>query len=70
MIEIVGVDGNPNSQVVLDATGQQFVELEPGEYRVVAQPVDGFMNAPEVQRVVVEDGRVTEVTFAFDTGIR
>lgn len=70
MIDIVAADGNPDSQVVLDATGQQFVELEPGEYRVVAQPVDGFMNAPEVQRVVVEDGRVSEVMFAFDTGIR
>ncbi len=70
LIDIIDADGVQDRQVHLDAGGQQFVELEPGVYRVVAQPVDGFMNPPELQRVSIEDGRVTEVTFEFDTGIR
>jgi hypothetical protein len=70
VVDIIDAGGVQDRQVVLDATGQQFVELVPGEYRVVAQSAEGFMNAPEVQRVSIEDGRVTEVTFTFDTGIR
>jgi hypothetical protein len=70
VVDIIDADGVQDRHVVLDAAGQQFVELKPGVYRVVAQPVDGFMNAPEVQRVSIEQGRVTEVTFSFDTGIR
>jgi hypothetical protein len=68
-IDIIHADGAQDRHV-LDAAGQRFVELKPGEYRVVAQPVAGLMNAPEVQRVSIEDGRVTEVAFVFDTGIR
>lgn len=55
---------------VLDATGQLFVELEPGAYAVNAEGVPGFMNGPEAQRAVVEEGLVTEVSLEYDTGIR
>ncbi len=70
VVDIMDADGVQDRQVVLDPAGQLFVELEAGVYRVVAQPVEGFMNAPEVQQVSIEAGRVTEVTFSFDTGIR
>ena len=46
------------------------VALAPGAYTLNAQGVTGLMNGPEAQRVVVEDGKVTEVVFAYDTGIR
>jgi hypothetical protein len=68
-IDIIAADGAQDRHV-LDAAGQGFVELKPGVYRVVAQPGAGSMHAPEVQRVSIEHGRVTEVTFTFDTGIR
>ena len=54
----------------MTTTGQQSIALEPGTYTVNAQGVTGFMNGPEAQRVVVEDGEVTEVTLEYDTGIR
>jgi hypothetical protein len=63
-------EGVQDLHVFLDAAGQGFVALEPGVYTFDAQDVDGFMRAPEAQRVVVELGRVAEVTFAYDTGIR
>ena len=69
-VEIVDDQGHPQGIVVLDDSGQQSIALEPGTYTVNAQGVTGFMNGPEAQRVVVEDGEVTEVTLEYDTGIR
>jgi hypothetical protein len=69
-VEIVDDQGHPHGVVVLDGSGQQQIALEPGTYTVNAQGVTGFMNGPEAQRVVVEDGEVTEVTLTYDTGIR
>jgi hypothetical protein len=37
---------------------------------VNAQGVAGLMNGPEAQRVVVEEGKVSDVVLAYDTGIR
>jgi len=42
----------------------------PGIYTVTAQGAAGFMSGPEPQQVTVEEGRVTEVTLTYDTGIR
>ncbi len=67
---IVGADGRVEEKVVLDAAGQRFIALEPGNYVVDAEGLAGFMNGPETQHVTVEPGRVTDVTLAFDTGIR
>jgi hypothetical protein len=69
-VEIVDDQGNPQGMVVLDGTGQQSVSLEPGTYTVTAQGATGFMSGPEPQRVVVEPGRITDVTLTYDTGIR
>jgi hypothetical protein len=68
---VMDAGGVVQAKVVLDAAGQQFLGLQPGAYVVNAEGgVAGFMNGPEAQRVTVEDGRITEVTLAFDTGIR
>ena len=68
-IAIIDATGGDHGGV-LDATGQLFFELEPGAYTVNAEGVPGFMNGPEAQRAVVEDGLVTEVSLEYDTGIR
>jgi hypothetical protein len=68
-IAILDANGGDHGGV-LDATGQLFVELEPGAYAVNAEGVPGFMNGPEAQRAVVKDGLVTEVSLVYDTGIR
>lgn len=62
--------GTIQQKLVLDAAGQKFVALAPGGYIVNAEGTAGFMNGPEAQRVTVEDGQITDVTLAFDTGIR
>ena len=67
---VMDADGAVREKVVLDAAGQRFLGLPPGAYAVSAEGVAGFMSGPEAQRVTVEDGRITEVTLAFDTGIR
>jgi hypothetical protein len=68
-IAIVDPSGGDHGGV-LDATGRLFVELEPGVYAVNAEGVPGFMAGPEAQRVVVEEGLVTDVSLEYDTGIR
>jgi hypothetical protein len=67
---VMDAGGTVQVKAILDAAGQQFLDLQPGAYVVNAEGVAGFMNGPEAQRVTVEDGRITEVTLAFDTGIR
>jgi hypothetical protein len=62
--------GALQQKIVLDAEGQQSLSLLPGAYVINAEGAAGFMSGPEAQRVTVEDGRITEVTLAFDTGIR
>jgi hypothetical protein len=55
-----------------NAAGQFRVDLPPGEYVLVAQPVgDGpFPAPPGEQAVVVRAGSITEVPVFYDTGIR
>jgi hypothetical protein len=69
-IVIVDADGVQDRHVDLDAAGQLVVELEPGAYTMIAEDTAGFMSGPPAQQVTVEDGRLTEVVFTYDTGIR
>jgi hypothetical protein len=66
------MDGNGAimDRLVLNAAGTGVVTLDPGDYIIRAEGVEGFMSGPEAQRVTVVDGRMTEVMLAFDTGIR
>jgi len=57
-------------KLALNAGGTGVMTLDPGDYIVRAEGVEGFMSGPEAQRVTVLDGRMTEVMLAFDTGIR
>jgi len=51
--------------------GSFSVELAPGSYRVVAQPVDGLMGTPGPIDVEVEAGQpMAELIVSYDTGIR
>jgi hypothetical protein len=70
VVTIVGDAGAQEQPIILDAAGQAFAALEPGVYTVNGQGVAGLMNGPEAQRVVVEEGKVSEVVLAYDTGIR
>jgi len=53
------------------ADGTYSLELAPGAYRLVAQPVEGLMGTPAPIDVQVEEGQpLTEVAVSYDTGIR
>jgi hypothetical protein len=71
-VPLVIMDGNGNimDKLVLNAAGTGVITLDPGDYIIRAEGVEGFMAGPGAQRVTVVDGRMTEVLLAFDTGIR
>ncbi|MEX0710478.1 MAG: carboxypeptidase-like regulatory domain-containing protein [Chloroflexota bacterium] len=53
------------------ADGTFSIELAPGAYRVVAQPVEGLMGTPAPIDLQVEAGQpMTELQVVYDTGIR
>ena len=53
------------------ADGTFAVELAPGGYRLIAQPVEGLMGTPAPMDVGVDAGQpMTQVTVSYDTGIR
>jgi len=51
--------------------GTFSVELAPGAYRLIAEPVEGLVGTPEPMDLGVEaGGPMTELTVSYDTGIR
>lgn len=59
------------ARVSSGADGRFWVELGPGAYRVVPQPVEGLMGTAEPMEVQVGAGEpVIELAVAYDTGIR
>ena len=71
-VSVVIMDGNGTimDRIVLNASGTGVITLDPGDYIVRAEGVQGFMSGPEAQRVTVVDGRMTQVDLQFDSGIR
>jgi hypothetical protein len=62
--------GHTVATVVSDGTGAFSLTLPPGDYVLVAQPVDGLMGtAPPLSFSVVAASPV-ELTVEYDTGIR
>ncbi len=70
VVDIQDAAGARIASVTLDAAGLGFAEVPAGGYLVVARSAEGMMGMPEPQDVVVEAGRATAVTLAFDTGLR
>jgi hypothetical protein len=63
--------GREAARTTSAADGTFSVELAPGAYRLVAQPVQGLMGTPAAMDVGVEAGQpMTGVTVSYDTGIR
>jgi hypothetical protein len=71
-VSVVIMDGNGTilDRIVLNASGTGVITLDPGDYIIRAEGVQGFMSGPEAQRVTVVGGRMTQVDLQFDTGIR
>ncbi|HEX7171167.1 MAG TPA: carboxypeptidase-like regulatory domain-containing protein [Candidatus Limnocylindria bacterium] len=71
VIVVLDGGGGEVARMTTNADGVAAVELPPGRYRLVPQPVDGLMGTPGPLEVTVVDGTSGEpVTIGYDTGIR
>jgi hypothetical protein len=62
--------GHTVATVVSDATGAFSLTLPPGDYMLVAQPVEGLMGTAPPLSFSVVAGSPVELTVEYDTGIR
>jgi hypothetical protein len=69
---IVATDaaGKEVARATSDGSGAYFLQLPPGTYRIVPQPVPGLMGTAAAETVEVTSGAATRLDFAYDTGIR
>jgi len=67
-IHISAVDGVEVATLTTDAAGRFWVDLEPGDYRVAADAVEGVLGTPAPLDVTVDGVEI--VTLSYDTGIR
>jgi hypothetical protein len=70
VVDVLDVGGEPVTQVMLDAGGFAFVELEDGSYTLSGHAVEGLMGTPSPQSVTVADGAAVPIVLSYDTGIR
>jgi hypothetical protein len=70
-IVVLDVNGDEAAIAVSGEEGTFSVELAPGSYQLVAQPMEGLLGTPAPVSVVVVDGGLPEpITLVYDTGIR
>jgi hypothetical protein len=69
---VVALDASEQvvAETMTGPDGAFALELRPGDYTIQSDEVDGLMGAPEPIRIAVEDGVVTVVDLAYETGIR
>ncbi len=68
---VTDLAGSEIARTVTDADGRFTIELAPGTYRLVPQPVEGLMGTAAVVNVTVEaQGLLTGLLVGYDTGIR
>lgn len=58
------------AEAVTGGDGTASLRLPAGEYIVIGAEVEGLMGVPEPMTVTIAAGRTTEITLAYDTGIR
>jgi hypothetical protein len=69
-ILVLAMDGSEVARIVTGADGSFGVELAPGAYRLVPQPVEGLMGTAAEQTIRVEAGAPAAIVISYDTGIR
>jgi len=69
-LAIGDAQGKDVAVIVSDANGLFALTLPPGDYLLVAQPVEGLMGTPEPLSFAVVAGSPVQLTVVYDTGIR
>jgi hypothetical protein len=71
VLVILDMDGEEVARVSSAADGSFALDLAPGAYRIVPQPVEGLMGTASALDVRVEIGEPPgDLTIAYDTGLR
>jgi hypothetical protein len=69
-LRIDHADGTEAGFLTTDASGWYRMPLEPGDYVLSAEPVEGLMGTPGPLPFSVREGEATLVDVPYDTGIR
>jgi hypothetical protein len=71
VLVVTDLNGSEIARTVTHADGRFSIELAPGAYRLVPQPVEGLMGTAAAIDVRVEaEGPLTDIQVSYDTGIR
>ncbi|MGA7269600.1 MAG: carboxypeptidase-like regulatory domain-containing protein [Acidimicrobiia bacterium] len=70
VVKAVDEAGQVQARTVSDATGRFQLDLIPGAYTVVAEPVEGYFSSPGPVAVTVSTDTVDVGTLMYDTGMR
>ncbi len=70
MIVITDPQGNEVGRGTTGSDGRVIIDVPPGEFIVVPQPVEGLLGTAATLAVTVADGQTLHVTADYDTGIR
>jgi hypothetical protein len=70
ILHITGAGGGSVGQVTTDADGLFRLGLQPGDYTLEPQPVEGLMGTAASVAFTVTDGAQTFLEVDYDTGIR
>ena len=69
-VVVLDPSGAVVAEVRTDAAGAFSFDLDPGDYTIAPDPVDGLMGTPAPVDISVLDGATTSVDLEYDTGIR
>jgi hypothetical protein len=70
VLVVTGAGGAEVARVTTDASGLFRVGLQPGDYTLVPQSVEGLMGTAAPMPFTVSDGSETFLDVSYDTGIR
>ncbi|OGO58216.1 MAG: hypothetical protein A2V85_14745 [Chloroflexi bacterium RBG_16_72_14] len=70
VLVVTGAGGAEVARVTTDATGLFRIGLQPGDYTLEPQPVEGLVGTASPVTFTVTDGNETLLDVGYDTGIR
>lgn len=70
LLVVTGAGGVEVARLASDSSGEYALGLQPGDYTLTPQPVQGLMGTPSPITFTVADGMPTVLDVSYDTGIR
>ncbi len=70
VLAVTGAGGTEVARVATDAGGLFRIDLQPGDYTLVPQPVEGLLGTAQPMPFTVTQGSAMFLEVSYDTGIR